>query len=125
LLLASVVVPLWNGLEHIEECLSSLLQQTYTPLEIIVVDNGSTDGSAEVVERHFETVRLLRNEQNLGFSAACNRGLEAARGEILLLLNQDTIVEPDWVEALARGLDTTPDTGIVGSKAFYPDGTIQ
>ncbi|MGB0385256.1 MAG: glycosyltransferase family 2 protein [Ardenticatenaceae bacterium] len=123
--LVSVIIPAWNGHEHLESCLSALLRQSYSPLEVIVVDNASSDGSADLVEKKFPAVRLIRNAKNLGFGGGCNTGLRAAEGKILILLNQDTIVEPEWTGALVEVFEADPTIGIAGGKAFYPDGTIQ
>jgi GT2 family glycosyltransferase len=94
-------------------------------LEIIAVDNASTDGSAGWIASHHPTVRLIRNPENIGFGDACNAGMAQAKGDILVLLNQDTIVQRDWLGALVTVLDENSDIGIAGSKALYPDGTIQ
>jgi GT2 family glycosyltransferase len=121
---ASVVVLVWNGIEYLAICLDAVLAQEYPDLEVIVVDNGSTDGSPELVAERFPQVKLIRNERNLGFSAGNNQGLRAATGDMLVLLNHDTEVHPGWLAAMAHALDE-PSTGIVGCKLLYPDGTIQ
>lgn len=107
------------------DCLNSLLSQDYPNFEVIVVDNASDDGTPDWVAAHYPQVRLIRNERNLGFAAGVNVGLRAAAGEALLLLNQDTVVRPGWLRALVETAQAAPDVGIVGSKALYPDGTIQ
>ncbi len=122
---ASVIVLSWNGMDYLEDCLDAVLSQDYPDLEVIVADNGSTDGSTDFVAEHYPQVRLIRNECNLGFAAGNNVGLRAATGDVLVLLNQDTVVRPGWLEALVEALSTDPDIGIVGGKALYPDGTIQ
>lgn len=121
---ASVIVLAWNGMGYLESCLKSLLSQDFGTFEVIVVDNGSTDGSPDFVAQHYPQVKLIRNERNLGFAAGNNVGLRAATGDILVLLNQDTQVQPGWLGAL---IDTFSDPGIgmVGCKLLYPDGTIQ
>ena len=121
---ASVIVLSWNGMEFLEDCLDAVLSQDYADLEIIVVDNGSSDGSADFVQARYPDVRLIRNQRNLGFSAGNNVGLRAARGDVLVLLNQDTVVQPGWLGALAQTFED-PTVGIAGCKALYPDGTIQ
>jgi GT2 family glycosyltransferase len=121
---ASVVVLVWNGIDYLTTCLDSVLAQDYPDLEVIVVDNGSTDGSPELVAERFPRVKLIRNERNLGFSTGNNKGLRAATGDMLVLLNHDTLVHPGWLTAMARALDE-PATGIAGCKLLYPDGTIQ
>jgi GT2 family glycosyltransferase len=125
----SIVIPTWNGLKYLASCLDALLAHAVPgstgKVEIIAVDNASTDGSAEFVADHYPDVRLIRNRDNLGFAGACNVGLEAARGQILVLLNQDTRVYPGWLEALCRALQE-PRVGVAGCKSLYADGeTIQ
>lgn len=121
----SVILPVWNGMADLPACLAALTAQAPAPGEIIAVDNASTDGSAAWIAAHYPQVRLICNEQNLGFGGACNLGLDAARGDMLVLLNQDTEVRPGWLAGLMAELDAHPTAGIVGSKALYPDGTIQ
>ncbi|MFN8491951.1 MAG: glycosyltransferase family 2 protein [Caldilineaceae bacterium] len=122
----SVIIPVWNGAHFLPTCLDSLLaQQTGDTLEVIVVDNASTDNSAALIAQRYPQVRLLRNSQNQGFAGGCNRGLEAAQGDVLVLLNQDTQVQRGWLTALLQAL-RDPAHGVVGCKILYPDGkTIQ
>jgi len=122
---ASVIVLSWNGMDYLEDCLNAVLSQDYPDFEVIVVDNGSTDGSADFVAQHFPRVRLIRNERNLGFAAGNNVGLRAATGDVLVLLNQDTVVRPGWLAALVNALEDKA-VGVAGCKILYPDGkTIQ
>lgn len=121
---ASVIVLSWNGMEYLADCLDAVLAQESPGFEVIVVDNGSSDGSADFVEEHYPQVQLIRNERNLGFAAGNNVGLRAATGDVLVLLNQDTMVQPGWLGAVVDTLDD-PEVGIAGCKALYPDGTIQ
>ncbi|MDX6505335.1 MAG: hypothetical protein QOE29_2460, partial [Gaiellaceae bacterium] len=114
----SVVVVTYDGLVFTRLCLESVLADTDAPPhELIVVDNGSTDGTRaylRTLARRFDRVRLVLNGENLGFPRACNQGLEAARGQVLVLLNNDTIVAPGWLRRLAAHTDD-PETGLVGS----------
>lgn len=122
---ASVIIPVWNGMEYLPACIGALLAQDYPDFEVIVVDNGSTDGSGDWVAERYPQIRLIRNFQNLGFSGGCNMGLRVAQGEVLILLNQDTIVQPGWLPAMVEAL-RKPEVGAVGCKLLYPDGrTIQ
>jgi GT2 family glycosyltransferase len=121
----SVIVLSWNGMEYLEDCLDAVLTQDHPDFEVIVVDNGSTDGSADFVAEHYPQVRLIRNERNLGFAAGNNVGLRAATGDVLVLLNQDTVVQAGWLAALTDTLQSDPEIGIAGSKALYPNGSIQ
>lgn len=122
---ASVIIPAWNGAADLPACLDALLAQTGVDFEVIVVDNASGDGSADLVAARYPQVRLLRQPTNLGFGGGCNAGLAQARGDVLALLNQDTEVRPGWLAALVDALRADPAIGIAGSKALYPDGTIQ
>lgn len=122
---ASVIVLAWNGRDYLEASLTALLSQEYAPLEVIVVDNASTDGSADLVTARFPQVRLIRNERNLGFSAGNNRGLKAAGGDLLVLLNQDAVVKPGWLQALAAVMAGDERIGIAGCKVYYPNGRLQ
>ncbi len=124
-LTASVIVPVWNGREDLPDCLDALLAQERPPLEIIAVDNASQDGSAQLIQERYPQVRLIRNPRNLGFSGGCNVGLRAAQGDVLILLNQDTVVDPGWLGELLRLLEMEPDIGVAGGKALYPDGRLQ
>ncbi len=114
----AVIVPNYNGARYLEECLSSLLAQGYRDRRVIVVDNASSDGSAEMVERRFPQVDLVRNPVNTGFAGGCNtglrRGLEQG-AEYLVLVNSDTRAEPDWLEELVAAADTDPCIGLCQS----------
>jgi GT2 family glycosyltransferase len=122
---ASVIIPVWNGIDDLPACLAALADQSHTTLEIIAVDNASTDGSANWIATHYPAVRLIRNPHNLGFGGACNAGMAQAKGDLLVLLNQDTIVRREWLAALVSVMEENAEIGIAGSKALYPDGTIQ
>jgi GT2 family glycosyltransferase len=123
---ASLVVLNWNGRQWLRECISSLLALDYPAYEIILVDNGSTDGSVEFVRQRFPQVRLIANEENLGFSKGMNVGLQQAQGDVIVLLNNDLYVRPDWLRALNRPIVADESVGIVGCKLLFPDEqTIQ
>jgi GT2 family glycosyltransferase len=113
--LITVVVVNWNRKELLRACLISLRQQEGVPFEVIVVDNGSADGSAEMAEREFG-FRVIRNTENRGFCAANNQGIRAAGGEFIGLLNNDAEAEPGWLEALWRACRKAPDVGMAASK---------
>lgn len=122
---ASIVVPVWNGRDYLADCLNAVLEQSDGDIEVLVVDNGSVDGSADLVARKYPQVRLIRSLSNLGFAGGCNVGLRAAAGDALVLLNQDTQVQPGWLRSLIARLES-PNVGIVGCKILYPDGmTVQ
>ncbi len=121
---ASIIVLSWNGASYLPNCLRALFAQDYEGFEVIVVDNGSTDGSADLVAGQFPQVHLIRNAQTLGFAVGNNIGLRAASGDVLVLLNQDTEVHPGWLKSLVEVVQDD-SVGIVGCKLLYPDGTIQ
>lgn len=112
--LTSIVIPVWNMWEMTVRCLSSLRDHTNRRHEIIVVDNGSRDTTPSELARR--DVHVITNEENLGFARACNQGLEAARGEYLCVLNNDTEVTAGWLEQLHRAL-ALPGTGMVGPRS--------
>jgi GT2 family glycosyltransferase len=116
----SVVIPLWQGAEHIAACLDSLRAQTLRGAEVIVVDNASTDGGGALVAQGWPEARLLRNPRNLGFAGGVNTGLRAARGELLVTLNQDLTCDPGFLAAMVRAHDAGgPRCGMVASKMLY------
>lgn len=118
--LVSVIIPLWEGEPYIQQCLISLSQQQYSNFEVIVVDNASTDNGIDVVATHFPFAKTLKNQENLGYAGGCNVGLRYAQGEILVLLNQDTEVQPDWLANIVRAFHER-DIGVVGCKILYAD----
>lgn len=123
--LISVVIPNWNGKKFLAGCLDSLLQQTYASVEVIVVDNGSADGSVEFLREGYPQIRLIRFEVNTGFSVAVNAGIRAARGEFVALLNNDTVVDPDWLAQMARAMNEHPEIGSTGCKMLaYDDRSL-
>ena len=106
----------WNGKHHLDVCLGSLAHQTYDDLEVILVDNGSTDGSVAHVRTHFPWVRVLAQRENIGFCGGNNIGIRASSGEFVALLNNDTEAEPDWLEELHRVMVSSSDVGCCDSK---------
>ena len=111
----SVVVVNWNRKELLRACLESLARQTDVPFETIVVDNGSSDGSADMAEKEFG-VRVIRNRENRGFCAANNQGIAAASGEFIALLNNDAEAEAGWLAALHRACRRAPEIGMAAAK---------
>ena len=117
--LLSVIIPNWNGKKFLGECIDSLKEQTFRDFETILVDNGSTDGSAELAkERYGEFLRIIRNSKNLGFTGGNNIGIRAARGEFIVLLNNDTLTEPTWLEELVKAIGPDPQVGMWASKVY-------
>ncbi|MGH2609781.1 MAG: glycosyltransferase family 2 protein [Tepidiformaceae bacterium] len=117
--LVSVIVVNWNGEAYLEECLASLARQSYSDLEVIVVDNGSTDSSLALLRAAAsERVTVIEARRNLGFAGGNNLGIRAAMGTYVALLNTDAVAEPGWVEALVRGASADPRVGMCASKIF-------
>jgi GT2 family glycosyltransferase len=119
--LASIIIPNWNGAAHLPVCLSALAAQTYAQHEVLLVDNASTDDSLALVARDYPSVRVLPQTHNLGFTGACNAGLRAARGEFLILLNNDTEAAPDWLAEVVAAFGRYPRAGSVASKMLLFD----
>ena len=121
----SIIIPVFNQFRFTQASLASL-QEHHGPerFEVIIVDDCSTDVTAEAVPR-MPGVVYLRNETNSGFITACNRGAKKARGKYLVFLNNDTLVRDGWLSALLGTFAEEPQAGIVGSKLVYPDGRLQ
>jgi GT2 family glycosyltransferase len=116
------VIVNWNGWRDTLDCLASLRDQEYGNLQILVVDNGSTDDSVERIRSAFPEARLIETGKNLGFSSGCNVGLRAAlagNAEFVWLLNNDTVCPPDTLRKLIRRAVARPDAGLVGTVLFY------
>ncbi|MEX0830875.1 MAG: glycosyltransferase [Nitrospirales bacterium] len=122
----SIIIPVFNKLELTQQCLMSLAEVTTgTSYEVVIVDNHSTDGTAEFLETVGGDVQVLRNATNLGFAKACNQGARAARGKHLVFLNNDTIPKTGWLDPLIQEVNSHDDVAVVGSKLLYPNNTIQ
>jgi GT2 family glycosyltransferase len=115
--LITVIIVNWNRKDLLRACLSSLRAQENVIFETIVVDNGSSDGSADMAETEFGA-RVIRNRENRGFCAANNQGIAVARGEYIALLNNDAEAEPEWLAELERACSTAPEVGMVASKVL-------
>lgn len=113
----AVVIVSWNSRDHLPRALEALAGQTHPPARTIVVDNASSDGSAELVRERFPDVEAIDSGSNLGFAAANNVGVAAARDcELIALLNPDAFPEPDWLAALVRAAEEHPGHGFFGSR---------
>ena len=124
--LVSVVIVNWNARNFLSECLRSLNDKVYNgPLEIIVVDNASSDGSREMVCTQFPNVTLICNEDNLGFARANNIGIRRSAGEYLALVNSDVEVFPSCITALIDLMESNPDIGMAGPRIIGNDGEFQ
>jgi GT2 family glycosyltransferase len=128
---AAVIVLGWNGADELPACLDALLAQQDAEAQLLVVDNGSADGSAALVRERYPQVQLVENQRNLGFSAGMNVGMRllhesAEPPDVIVLLNQDTVVAPGWLRAILAPFDQDAQIGAVGCKIYYPDGrTLQ
>ncbi|HWW77791.1 MAG TPA: glycosyltransferase family 2 protein, partial [Pyrinomonadaceae bacterium] len=123
---ASVIIPVFNKAEFTFQCLRSLVREVdFGDTEVIVVDNASTDETAELLSHFKGFVRVIRNAENRGFVDACNQGAAESRGRYLVFLNNDTVVLPGWLEALVETAGRDESAGAVGSLFLYPDGRIQ
>lgn len=122
----SVLIVNWNTKDALADCLQALPEAVASvPSETIVVDNGSSDGSPEMVRAQFPWVRLIENEENVGFVRATNQAIAASRGTYLLLLNSDTIAPPGSLARMVSFMKHHPDAGAVAPKLVNPDGSFQ
>ncbi|MDI6654718.1 MAG: glycosyltransferase family 2 protein [Candidatus Hydrothermarchaeota archaeon] len=117
----SIIILNWNGKELTKNCLNSIRERTeYPDYEVIVVDNGSTDGSVEMLEREFPEVKLIKNDRNLGFGRGNNQGMEIAQGEYFFLLNNDTLVTRGWLTNAVEIMESDNRIASVGSTLIPP-----
>jgi len=122
----SVIIANYNTRELLKKCLNSIYQNQHgMRVQVIVVDNASTDGSVAMVRETFPQAVLIENPKNLGFARAVNQGLRCADGNYLLLLNSDTEIADAALARSAEFLNSHPDAGIVGCKLLNPDGSVQ
>ncbi len=120
--LVSIVILNFNGRQFIETCIESVLRDLYRPKEVLLVDNASSDGSLSIAYNYQDQITVIKNQKNYGFPKGCNEGISQARGEIIVLLNIDTIVQPGWLDGLVAPLLADESIGITGSKLLFFDG---
>ncbi|MDR0781939.1 MAG: glycoside hydrolase family 99-like domain-containing protein, partial [Pseudomonadales bacterium] len=121
----SIIVPVYGKVDYSLHCLRSIQDcASRTPFEVIVIDDCSPDGSVELLAQ-VRGIRVLRNDENLGFLRTCNKAAQAARGDYLLFLNNDTQVLPGWLDELYSVFATTQGVGLVGSKLLFADDSLQ
>src|SRR4030067_987369 len=108
--LVTVIVLNWNGVRYLPSCIESVHQQTYKAIEIIVVDNGSTDDSVRLLSDNYPEIRIAANDENLGFAQGMNKGIDIMRSEFVLLLNEDCYLDPDFISN--------------GIQEFYADSSL-
>ncbi len=116
--LVSIVVINYNGRKFLDECLRSVSNQSVDNYEIILVDNGSTDGSEEFTKKNFPDIRIIKINDNCGFSKGNNFGVKNSKGRFVVLLNNDTKVEKNFVECLYKAIKTRPDCGAVSASMY-------
>jgi N-acetylglucosaminyl-diphospho-decaprenol L-rhamnosyltransferase len=122
----SIVLVCWNNMAYLDPCLKSLYEgRLKSSFDILVVDNGSTDGSQQMLSEKYPEVRLIQNKSNVGLAKASNQGIEATNGRYVLLLNNDTIVNGPSLDMLVEFLHVHPEAGAVGGKLLNPDGSFQ
>lgn len=117
----SVIIPSWNGARLLPACLDTLRSQTYEHVEVIVVDNASTDETVTLVQRSYPEVTLVPLTENRGYTGAVNAGIERAKGQLLSPLNQDVEVHPRWAEEIARAARAHPEAGAIACKIMLFD----
>jgi GT2 family glycosyltransferase len=115
------VIVNWNGRHLLAECLDSVFQQSFRDFEVIVVDNGSRDGSGDFIRSSYPTVLLISLDANRGFAGGSNAGIRAASGDYIALLNNDTRTDPGWLAALVKEAENTPSAGMWASKILSYD----
>jgi N-acetylglucosaminyl-diphospho-decaprenol L-rhamnosyltransferase len=122
----SVVLVCWNNKDYLDPCLVSLYGANLTSsFDVVVVDNGSTDGSQEMLREKYPQVKLIENGENVGLGKASNQGIEATNGRFILLLNNDTLVNGPSLQTMFDYMNKTPDAGAVGGLILNPDGSFQ
>ncbi len=124
--LVSIIILNWNGKQYLETCLSSLLRQTYSDIELILVDNGSSDGSVELVKSKYPGVIIVQHHKNLGFAVGVNSGILASSGKYIATINNDAEADKEWIASLVRVIGSDPDIGSCASKLlrYYERDTI-
>jgi GT2 family glycosyltransferase len=114
----SIIIPNFNGKRFLNDCLTSVYQMNYplSSYEVIIVDNKSTDGSKEYIQKNFPKVKVLALDNNYGFTGASNRGAEVAKGEALAFLNNDGVVDKDWLYCIVQVMVNNPKISLLGSQ---------
>ncbi len=119
--LISIIIPNWNGEKLLKECINSILEQTYKNYEIIVVDNGSTDNSVNLIKENYPEVKIIELRKNYGFSVAVNKGIKNSKGELILLLNNDIVLKKDFLEKAIESEIKYPEAGFFAVRILIKD----
>ncbi len=114
----SIIIPHWNGIETLSECIDSILETEFQSYEIIVSDNASTDGSQDWVKKTHSEIVLVENDKNYGYAGGCNRGASVAKGEFIIFLNNDTIQDVEWIKHLINIIETNETIAAVQPKVL-------
>ena len=122
---ASICIVTYKVRDLLRDCLNSLAEATRLDYEVIVVDNGSQDGVVEMLHSEYPSVEVIENEQNLGFTRPTNQAMRLSRGKYLILLNPDTLVQPEALDTLVTFMQDHPEVGICGPKVLNRDGSLQ
>ncbi|MDO8498846.1 MAG: glycosyltransferase family 2 protein [bacterium] len=125
-MVASIIIPSWNGLKHLRKCLPSISSQTLRGVEVIVVDNGSEDSSVSYIKKSFPKFKVIELSENLGFAKAVNLGIKESHGKYIILINNDTKLQEKAIEYLVKAANNHPEIGFVASKMlnFFKSGVI-
>jgi len=121
----SFIIVTWNSSRDITNCLNSVFSQKLDNIEVIIIDNASQDDTIELLQKRSEKLTLICNNRNLGFAWAVNQGLSAAAGKYLVILNPDTVIQPDAVKKMLLLMDSDLKIGALGPQLLNTDGTIQ
>jgi GT2 family glycosyltransferase len=122
----SIIIVCWNNKDYLEPCLESLYHGNLkSSFDIVVVDNGSKDGSQDMLRQKYPEILIIQNDHNVGLSKASNQGIVATHGRYVLLFNNDTLVNGPSLDALVTFLDQHPEAGAVGGRLLNPDGSFQ
>ncbi len=125
-IVVSTVIVNWNTKRLLQECLASVYETAGAlDLEVILVDNASSDGSVDMVRKLYPQVRLVQNSENVGFARANNQAISLCRGHYVLLLNSDTLVQPGALQKLLQFMEAHPEAGVVGPKVLHPQGRLR
>ena len=122
-IIASVIIPNWNGEDYISECLDSLNKQTFKGFEVIVVDNGSTDNSISIIESKYAEVIIKKLSYNTGFAAAVNKGIKMSKAKYAVLMNNDTYADKNWLKALIEEMEKNNYSFAASKMLFYDKRT--